>query len=308
LDNVELTKEELAYLVRGGSPNDKSSDRPSPFSEGESHPSPSAESATEDLQHLLTGVWQDFALRWSSVLTKRLRIECEVEVSSIDQTTYGGFIFALDHPTCLQVIKAEGLAAPLLIEQHPSLLFPLLDRLLGGGSLPSAVLRRPLTDLESRLVKSITGDMLKEVTAAWSQVVPLQLSLQQMESNPKLVRVALPGDDWFVSVLKISFGDNVGRLRVGLSKSSVENVFLQVVNSVSPLEHGEGNEAVQLQVTLAETTLKRESLMDLRVGDILKTDTDESESATLRMDGVPRFLVVPGVRSGRKAIQIESIY
>jgi hypothetical protein len=63
----------------------------------------------------------------------------------------------------------------------------------------------------------------------------------------------------------------------------------------------------EIVAELAETDMKTEELVDLRVGDVLQTGKDVGQPLTVRLDGVPRFRANLGKLSDRKAIEIVEV-
>ena len=57
----------------------------------------------------------------------------EVKLTSVDQLTYSEFVFSLENPTCFNLLRAEPLEGNLILDINPSILYPIIDRLLGGG-------------------------------------------------------------------------------------------------------------------------------------------------------------------------------
>ncbi len=49
-----------------------------------------------------------------------------------------------------QFAAAEPLEGNLILDINPSILYPIIDRLLGGGRDPTPITRRPLTEIELR--------------------------------------------------------------------------------------------------------------------------------------------------------------
>ena len=47
--------------------------------------------------------------------------------------TYSEFVFSLENPTCFNLLRAEPLEGNLILDINPSILYPIIDRLLGGG-------------------------------------------------------------------------------------------------------------------------------------------------------------------------------
>ena len=78
------------------------------------------------------------ARRASAAISARPSRPCcaaivEVKLTSVDQLTYSEFVFSLENPTCFNLLRAEPLEGNLILDINPSILYPIIDRLLGGG-------------------------------------------------------------------------------------------------------------------------------------------------------------------------------
>src|SRR6187549_3148485 len=109
----------------------------------------------EQMRSLQT-MHEGFGRNFGAALSALLRTMVEVKLTSVDQLTYSEFVFSLENPTCFNLISAQPLEGQLILDINLSLLFPIIDRLLGGGSDSATVVRRPLTEIELRLVGRIT--------------------------------------------------------------------------------------------------------------------------------------------------------
>ena len=109
---------------------------------------------------------EGFGRNFGAALSALLRTIVEVQLTSVDQLTYSEFVFSLENPTCFNLINAQPLEGQLILDINPSLLFPIIDRLLGGGNNISPPARRPLTEIELRLVSRITDLFLQEMVHA----------------------------------------------------------------------------------------------------------------------------------------------
>src|SRR5690242_2210432 len=135
---------------------------------------------------------EGFGRNFGAALSALLRTIVELKLTSVDQLTYSEFVFSLENPTCFNLINAVPLEGQLILDINLSLLFPIIDRLLGGGSDPAIPARRPLTEIELRLVSRITDLFCKEMKQAWENVLELKLSIDRVESNPQLVQIVPP--------------------------------------------------------------------------------------------------------------------
>ena len=130
-------------------------------------------------------------------------------------------------------------------------------------------------------------------------MVDLNLDVQQFESNPRLSRI-LPADE---SVVVLSFELGIAGLR-GMMRFCVpyraigridENL---VPERPLPLAQPAPRTMAAVEVTLADTPIQANELADLRVGDIIVTETPAGSPAVVSIDGVDRFLAKPGSYQG----------
>src|SRR3569623_397556 len=121
----------------------------------------------KDQMRALQSLHEGFGRNFGAALSALLRSIVEVKLTSVDQLTYGEFVFSLENPTCFNLLRAEPLEGNLILDINPSILYPIIDRLLGGGKDAVPVSRRPLTEIEVRLVGRITNLFLHELRHAW---------------------------------------------------------------------------------------------------------------------------------------------
>ena len=100
----------------------------------------------------LQSLHEGFGRNFGAALSALLRTIVEVKLTSVDQLTYSEFVFSLENPTCFNLLRAEPLEGNLILDINPSILYPIIDRLLGGGKEAGPLARRPLTEIELRLV------------------------------------------------------------------------------------------------------------------------------------------------------------
>src|SRR6476619_1545356 len=124
----------------------------------------------EQMRSLQT-MHEGFGRNFGAALSALLRTIVELKLTSVDQLTYSEFVFSLENPTCFNLINAPPLEGQLILDINLSLLYPIIDRLLGGSSEHSPTIRRPLTEIELRLVGRITDLFLAELKHAWENVI-----------------------------------------------------------------------------------------------------------------------------------------
>ncbi|MCS7305454.1 MAG: flagellar motor switch protein FliM [Thermoguttaceae bacterium] len=264
---------------------------------------------------------EGFARNFAAALSAMLRCMVEVKLTSVDQLTYSEFVFSLENPTCFNLLKAEPLEGNLILDINPSILYPIIDRLLGGGREAGPIARRPLTEIELRLVSRITNLFLKELAHAWENVLPLKLEVVQVESNPQLVQIVPPNEVVVLISFEITIGELRGMLNLCIPYNAIEriaarlssNTWISYARRQPSQEHVEQisrtlrGSLVEIQVRLASTRIKTGELLSLRVGDIITTKKDIHTPLLVLVEGVPKFKAFAGAYKGRKAIRIETM-
>ena len=84
--------------------------------------------------------------------------------------------------------------------------------------------RRPLTEIELRLVSRITGLFLEELRHAWENVLDLKLEVLQVESNPQLVQIVPPNEVVVVISFELTIGDLRGMMNLCIPYNSIERI------------------------------------------------------------------------------------
>ena len=249
------------------------------------------------LQRLRT-LHEDWARGLGTSLSALLRTPVDVTLDSIEQLTYGQFAYNVETPACFYVLKADVLNDRAMLDVEPSILHPMIDRLLGGedGSAPE----RPLTEIEWCLATRLVRLFLEECQAAWNGVVDLRLEVLQTESDPRLLR-ALPAEEPVLLVsFRVTMGELWGEVRFCLPARAVERLNERLSSPPPATMCQPAGSLAEVRVTLAETPIAEAQLADLRVGDIIATETAAGSPAVVSIDGVARFHAKAGVCRGKK--------
>lgn len=266
------------------------------------------------LQTLHEGFGRNFAAGLSAML----RSMVEVKLTSVDQLTYSEFIFSLENPTCFNLLKAEPLEGHLILDINPSILYPIIDRLLGGGREGTSLARRPLTEIELRLVSRITSLFLDELHHAWENVLNLDLEVIRVESNPQLAQIVPPNEVVVLISFELAISDVRGMMNLCIPYNAIERISgklsanswvtygrrsatPETIESISQTLRGS---LVSMHARLATTRITAGELLALRVGDIITTTKDVHSPLLITVEGVPKFRAGPGAFKNHKAIRI----
>ena len=134
---------------------------------------------------------ETFARQFSNVLASTLRAVSQVTLTSVEQLTYDEYIRSTEAPTYLAILSMDPLPGAGILHLPLSVAMAAVDRLLGGsgaGTYPN----RPLTDIESGLVRGLTQRVLRELSYAFESLVTIDAQLVMQESNPQFAQIAAP--------------------------------------------------------------------------------------------------------------------
>jgi flagellar motor switch protein FliM len=273
----------------------------------------------EQMRSLQT-MHEGFGRNFGASLSALLRTMVEVKLTSVDQLTYSEFVFSLENPTCFNLISAQPLEGQLILDINPSILFPMIDRLLGGSTNSALPARRPLTEIELRLVSRITALFLKEMQHAWENVLKLELAVDRVESNPQLVQI-IPANEVIVLIsFELTVGETRGMMNLCIPFNTIERISAKLTSnswvsyskrppSMQTMQRVSNQIAeapVEVVVELATTRITTSDMLGLRVGDVIASEKDVREPLVVSVQGIPKFVASPGKYKGRRAIQIRA--
>ena len=261
---------------------------------------------------------EGLARSFGASVSGMLRTMIEVKLVSADQLTYSEFIFSLDNPSCFTVVKPEPLEGNWILDISPALSYAIIDRMLGGDPSPNDVIRRPLTEIENRLIGRVVRVFLDQLKTSWENVIDLEFEIERVESNPQLVQIVPPNEVVILVGLEVTLGRNRGMINLCIPFNTVERFNSQLSSngwvgysktkstpeSRSMIAHSVDTAPVRLVVTLARSRVKTGELLSLSIGDIITTEQDANKPLEVSIQDVPKLKGKPGSFKGKKAIRI----
>ena len=266
----------------------------------------------------LQSLFEAFAREVSILFPPYLRTVVRVDLTSIDQLTYDEFILSVARPTCLSIVNMAPLEGTAVLELSPSVVFPIVDRVLGGKgmSLPEA---RELTEIENRIIMRIVMMMLDSLRRSWEQLIEFNLSIEQMESDPLIVQV-VAGSEMVVLVgYEIHIGETVGTINFCIPLMVLNPVLDQISQQAHYARRVTGVQAERTRACIAQAVCKSPMTVDailgktelslgelarLQVGDIIPLDNAPHDPLLVETGAVPMFLAKRGRVREQSAVQL----
>ena len=116
----------------------------------------------------LEALHRKFCRAAATALSVLARARVQVDLLGIQQRPYFEFIRSLESPSSLHLVYCLPRRIPFVFELSPRILFPLLERLLGGKGEETVEPARPLTRIEQGLSKTVAEEILHQLREAWS--------------------------------------------------------------------------------------------------------------------------------------------
>ena len=263
---------------------------------------------------------EGLARNFGASISGMLRTMIEVKLLSVDQLTYSEFVFSLDNPSCFTVINPDPLEGHWILDIAPALSYSVIDRMFGGDPQPTDSIRRPLTEIETRLMSRIVDIFIKHLTTAWENIVELTPQIESVESNPQLVQIVPPNEVVILVGFEIMLGKNRGMMNLCIPFNTIET-FNAKLSRNGWVGYGKakptrstrqriGNNVdravIDVVVTLARSKILTGDLLELSVGDVITTEQEVTSPLELAVQDVPKFCARAGAFKGKKAVQIES--
>jgi flagellar motor switch protein FliM len=276
------------------------------------------ERISKDQMRALQGLHEGFARNFGAFLSGFLRTIVEVRVAHADQLTYAEFIASLPNPTSFNLINAPELDGQLCLEISPLIFYPIIDRLLGGSNDEVFIPQRPMTLIETRLVKKILHRGMTTLSEAWETLRTISFTLGEMESNPHIVQIVPPNEVVVVIGFELKLGSRAGTMSLCIPFTVVESL-MQDISAENWFRTGRhrtdeqwgrmiagqlADARLEITALLAETTITVADLRDLEVGDLILTEKPATSPVTVRVGGVPKFLAQVGRHKGNRAVKI----
>lgn len=280
------------------------------------------ERVSKEQMRAFRALHESFSREFGAALSGMLRSIIEVKLISVDQLTYSEFVFSLENPTCFNLLESQTLDGHIILDISPSIIFPIIDRLLGGdGHSHGAYPNRALTEIEIRLVSRITGLAIEGIESAWSNLCDWKLRVSQVESNPQLVQIVPPNEVIVLISFEVTMGETRGIINLCIPFNTIEPLSNKLTSDTwsaykkkSPdlrqklnLEASVSKSKISMRVELDNSKLTAGEVLNLAVGDVIMCNKGSAQSLTVELEGAPVFTAFPGVYKGHKAISIEKM-
>jgi flagellar motor switch protein FliM len=224
----------------------------------------------------------------------------EVSLDRITSVRFGDYMNSIPLPAVLAVFKAEEWENFGLATVDSSLIYSMIDVLLGGrrGQTSLRIEGRPYTTIETNLVKRLIEVVLADTEQAFRPLSPVTLSIDRLETNPRFAAISRPANAAILVRLRIDMEDRGGNVELLIPYATIEpirNVLLQMFMGEKfgrdPIWEGHlateiGKAQIAVDAVLYEAEIPLRQLMKLEVGDTLPLEMRPDSLVSVRCGAV----------------------
>ena len=258
-----------------------------------------------------------FARQATTVFTSSLRTVCSVTLVSVEQRSYAEYVDLLGSTTYLTLFSADPMPGTGVFEMPLPATMLSIDHMLGGpGGSPQP--NRPLTEIESAVVRRFVERLLGELRYSLEDLVVMEPVITATEYSPQFAQAAGAADVMVVATFDLRVGDLDHRMTLCLPFSGL---MPYLVNASAPIAasarertqraqaaallHEQFHEVpLDVRVAFRTTRVAPDEISHLQVGDVVRLSHPAAAPLDVSVDDVTFAHATAGLNGPRLAAQI----
>ncbi|MEZ5959415.1 MAG: flagellar motor switch protein FliM [Hyphomonadaceae bacterium] len=243
----------------------------------------------------------------------------EVSLDQITSVRFGDYLNSIPLPAIIAVFRAQQLDNFGLATVDSSLIYSIVDVLLGGrrGAAATRVEGRPYTTIERTLVTRMIEVVLNDARQAFAPLTEVDFTLDRIETNPRFAAIARPPNAAIIVKLRIDMEDRGGKLELLLPYATLEPIRKMLLQQFMGEKFGrdniwEGHLASELWATKLEVRAVLDEhkeplakILNLKVGDTLMLDAPPDSPVALKCGAVNVSVGRVGRMGHSLAVRVE---
>lgn len=243
----------------------------------------------------------------------------EVSLDSIESMRFGEYIDSLTLPTLLNVFKAEEWDNYGLMSLDSSLIYSMVDVLLGGrrGTAAMRIEGRPYTTIELNIVKEIIQLILSDLSTAFDPITSVGFIFDRLETNPRFATITRMSNAVIVAHLRVDMEDRGGRIDLMIPYATLEPVRELLLQMFMGERFGRDSiwenhlmsqlweTDIEIKAVLKETEAKLSDISAWQKGSFLPLESLPEDPVNIFCGDVPLFKGAMGRKEDHVVIRIE---
>ena len=314
-EEPQITKEEMSALSEAY----EAAEQPSASGERKvrDYDFASPDKVGKEYLRTLRALHSDFATGLGVLLSSICQTQTQVSVSGLNQLSYKEYRSSLPPRTLLAELSVEPLSRYMIFEINPGIVGLWVD-VLCGGVPQSAAEPSTLTELDIAVADKVLTSLLESYAEAWSSVVRIKPEVRQMSASDDHDETLVPSEAVLVCSFDVSTEKPVGGMTIcvpatsfeavlpmlstyGLGRSAAKSADKASTEEMARLLH---SVSLTCAVELGSAKISLTDAMNLKAGDVIKTDRSVDSELEMRIGGIPLYLCRPGVRGRNVSVMV----
>ena len=265
----------------------------------------------------LDEVYDKFINLLNVSLGSSLQHPIEVKFVSKEIVKFGEYLQAFANPTGFCIYTMEPLIGSAMLSVEPNLGFALIDCMFGGQGKPLKNIRE-FTQIENRMLHRFYTDVLRELERAWRVAYSINIVQKKTETKPEFVNLVSPADLVLTFVVAISGEEFSGNIHICTPflmlepiKDKLSSRYLREKDRAhvfrDQLASLLRDTQVEMRAELGITTRSIGQILEMEKDDIVRINTGPKDPVIIKIEGVPKYMGMPGVVNGNRAVQVTDL-
>ncbi len=233
----------------------------------------------KDQVRAIGNLHESFARNLTNALGAYLRVVFEVNLVSVEQLTFREFLQRIPDLAYLATFQVNPMGATATLDLELSLVFPIIDLLLGGVGRMNDV-ERQITEIEEGIMEGVVRILCGELQTAWSSLNST-FEFEERLQPAQLQRLMPPGDKTLCLSFEIHMPESHGVMNVAFP-AVASNALLRRLDQDGGYSRHRGPSAARQRMTehalafpfefvlgMPSTKLPVRTLLNLAPGDVL---------------------------------------
>jgi flagellar motor switch protein FliM len=262
---------------------------------------------------------ENFARSLASSLSAYLRAYVAVNLVSVEQLSFMEFTQCLPSPTSMIALGMKPYDGNAVLEINPSLVFPILEMLLGGSGKLATKITREITEIEQSILEGLLRIILQDLHTSWHAVTALDFSIESHETEPQLLQILAPNEAVVAISVEVRIGETAGMMNIGIP-SIVVKMLRQKFDQQWSVRKTQATQdensrllrllrpaTIHLDARLQGPTLSVSTLLDLAEGDVLAFDYPIGKPVDVMVNGRLKYRGEVLTSGRKRALEVQQL-
>jgi flagellar motor switch protein FliM len=263
-----------------------------------------------------TTLHETFARRLGNSLGAYLRVGFEMNLVSVEQILYSEFLTRLPDLTYLASLRVTPIDATATLQADLSLVFPIVDLVLGGSG-EDPIQPRELTEIEEQIFETVARLLARDLQTTWAPVLDISIEFDQRQQHAQIQGLMLPVEKVLSLTFEIRLPDARGTLNLAFPAVVANALMRKLSEQWSRLERVPSRETQEqlrgrlldgrftVDLSLPPSPLSIREIVALEPGKVLVLPKRVHDPARLNVAGKSMFLAYPIRHDAERGARVE---